>query len=76
MRHILIDNRDGTFTLNVDFADEKVILQGTTVVRGNEATALAYLSVFEYDLRNNFHELFPPPPPPETPIEIFGGATK
>lgn len=56
---------DGITRIEVSFADEGVDLTGTTHVRGGEAEALAYLPIFEADLRRNFSEFFPPPPMPE-----------
>lgn len=54
----------GITRIEVSFSDESVVLAGTTHVKGGEAEALAYLPVFEADLRRNFSELFPPPPMP------------
>lgn len=56
---------DGVARIEVSFTDEGVDLVGVTHVKGGEAEALAYLPVFEADLRRNFSELFPPPPIPE-----------
>lgn len=59
MTHSIQVNGDGTTTLRVDFSDEGVPVQGETHVRGGEAEALAYLSVFEADLRRNFADQYP-----------------
>jgi hypothetical protein len=56
---------DGIARIEVSFTDEGVDLTGLTHVKGGEAEALAYLPIFEADLRRNFFELFPPPPMPE-----------
>ena len=61
MTHTITDLHDGTIRIDVDFSDEGVDLQGTTHVRGSEAEALAYLPVFERDLRRNYRHLFPEP---------------
>ena len=55
---------DGIARIEVSFADEGVDLVGTTHVKGGEAEALAYLPVFEADLRRNFADLFPAPQMP------------
>uniref|UniRef100_UPI00261AD744 hypothetical protein n=1 Tax=uncultured Halomonas sp. TaxID=173971 RepID=UPI00261AD744 len=52
---------DGVARIEGAFTDEGVDLAGVTHVKGGEAQALAYLPVFEADLRRNFSELFPPP---------------
>lgn len=59
MTHAVHVNSDGTTTLRVDFSDEGVPLQGEIRVRGGEAEALAYLPVFEADLRRNFASQYP-----------------
>ncbi len=70
MTHLITVNHDGTATLTVDFSDEGVGLQGKTHVTGGEAEALAYLPVFERDLRRNYAHLFPTPDPdPDEPAE-------
>ena len=61
MTHLITVNHDGTATLAADFSDEGVALQGNTHVKGGEAEALAYLPVFERDLRRNYAHLFPTP---------------
>lgn len=61
---------DGTVRIDVSFADEGVDLQGTTHVRGSETEVLAYLPVFERDLRRNYSHLFPKP---ESDPESEGG---
>lgn len=65
MIHEFIINQDGTTTIQVDFADEGVNLQGKTSVKGDETSALRYLPIFEADLRRNNTELFPLPEMPE-----------
>lgn len=65
MTHTITVMDDEHTRIDVDFADEGVDLQGSRTVRGNEATAERYVSVFERDLRRNHWELFPPPPEPE-----------
>lgn len=60
MTHLFINNGDTT-TIKVDFADEGVELTGETSVKGDESAAVAYLPVFESDLRRNFAEKFPVP---------------
>lgn len=59
MTHVIQVNSDGTTTLRVDFVDEGVPLQGETTVKGRQAEALAYLPVFEADLRRNFADRYP-----------------
>ena len=59
MTHNFTVNPDGTTTVNVDFNDEGVILQGETSVKGGEDKAMAYLPFFESDLRRNFADKFP-----------------
>ena len=59
MTHSIQVNAEGTATLRVDFSDENVPLQGETTVQGGEAEALAYLPVFEADLRRNFANRYP-----------------
>jgi hypothetical protein len=58
-------NDNGTTTINVDFLDENVNLQGETHVKGGIDAATAYLPFFERDMRRNFAELFPLPVMPE-----------
>jgi len=58
--HIITVNPDGTTRIQVDFTDEGVNLQGETILKGGEVEALAYLPIFEADLRRNYIELFPP----------------
>lgn len=67
MMHNITVLADGTTRIEVSFVDEYVDLVGSTHVKGGEAEALAYLPVFEADLRRNFAERFPPPSMP------FGG---
>ncbi len=55
---------DGVARVEVSFTDEGVDLAGVTHVKGGEAEALAYLPIFEADLRRNFAELFPIPEMP------------
>lgn len=70
MTYAIAVNDDGTTTLTVDFSDEGVSLQGKTHVKGGEAEALAYLPVFERDLRRNYAHLFPTlDPDPDEPAE-------
>jgi hypothetical protein len=64
MTYELIQN-DGTTIIKVNFADEGVELTGETSVIGDESSALAYVHVFESDLRRNFAEKFPTPEQPE-----------
>jgi hypothetical protein len=59
MTYTITVNPDGTTTIDVDFTDETVNLQGQTSVKGGEAEALSYLHFFEADLRRNFADLFP-----------------
>lgn len=54
-------NDGDTITIQVSFADEAVDLSGETSVKGGESAALAYLPVFESDLRRNFADMFPVP---------------
>lgn len=61
MTHTLTVNSDGTTTIQVDFADEGIILTGQTSVKGGEAEVLRYLPIFEADLRRNFAGRFPEP---------------
>lgn len=61
MTHTFVVNSDGTTTIQVDFNDEGVDLQGTTNVKGEEDKATAYLPFFESDLRRNFADKFPVP---------------
>jgi hypothetical protein len=61
MMYTLTVNPDGPTTIQVDFADEGVGVQGQTSIKGGEAEALRYLPVFETDLRRNFADLFPVP---------------
>lgn len=63
MMNVITANADGTTTIQVDFSDEGVNLQGTTKVKGTEKDALKYLPTFEGDLRKNFAEHFPVPEP-------------
>ncbi len=70
MTYAITVNDDGTATLAVDFSDEGVGLQGKTHVKGGEAEALAYLPVFDRDLRRNYAHLFPAPvTDPDEPAE-------
>ncbi len=71
MTHVITPNPDGATgatLITVDFADEGVNLQGATAIKGGEPEALAYMRVFERDLRRNYAELFPTSPVP-TPTE-------
>jgi hypothetical protein len=70
MTYVLMVNPDGTTTIQVDFADEGVNLQGDTVVKGDEAEAVRYLPVFEADLRLNYSDMFPIPEVPEGGVEL------
>jgi hypothetical protein len=65
MTYVLAVNPDGTTIIQVDFSDEGVALTGETRIKGGEAEALAYLPIFEADLRRNYAELFPLPELPE-----------
>lgn len=67
MTHVITENFDGTTTIRVSFHDEDVELTGETQVKGRESDALAYLSVFEADLRNNFADRFPVPESEDDP---------
>ena len=64
MTYTLTVNPDGTTTIQVDFADEGVGVQGQTSIKGGEVEALRYLPTFEADLRRNFADLFPIPEMP------------
>jgi hypothetical protein len=68
MTHEFINDGDTTI-IKVDFSDEGVELSGETSVKGDESAAVAYLPVFESDLRRNFAEKFPVP---EMPVENGG----
>lgn len=61
MTYLITENPDGIMTIQVDFADENVDMQGETRVKGDEAKAMSYLPTFEADLRRNFADLFPIP---------------
>jgi len=61
MMYTLMVNPNGTTTIQVDFADEGVVAQGQTSIKGGEVEALRYLPTFEADLRRNFADLFPVP---------------
>lgn len=67
MKFELIDNQDGTTTIQVNFLDEGVNLPSETTVKGGESAAVTYLPVFETDLRRNFADLFPAPEMPAMP---------
>lgn len=69
MTNIITKNENGTSTIQVDFIDEGVNLQGEINVKGSDAQVLAYLKVFENDLRLNFADLFPAPEVEEGGIE-------
>jgi hypothetical protein len=69
MLHNITVMDDGTTKIEVDFSDEDVNLHGVTHVKGGEAEALQYLSVFENDLRRNNADLFPQPEMPEGGME-------
>lgn len=60
MTYEFINDSDTTI-IKVDFADEGVELTGETSVKGDGLAAIAYLPVFESDLRRNFAEKFPIP---------------
>lgn len=64
MTYVLIANPDGTTTIQVDFANEGVNLQGRISIKGGEVKTLQYLPIFEADLRRNFADLFPLPEMP------------
>ncbi len=59
MTYTIAIGEDNVAVLRVDFADEGVDLQGEIKVPGGEGKALAYLPIFEADLRRNFSYLFP-----------------
>jgi len=50
---------DGKCSIDIDFADEGVTLQGHTSVIGDESRAKQYVPVFEADLRQANSHLFP-----------------
>lgn len=54
---------DGTTRLTLDFSDEGVDLQASVLVKGDIASALAYMPFLEADTRRNNAELFPEPEP-------------
>lgn len=66
MMYTLINNEDGTTTIQVSFLDEGVELEGETSIKGDDSKALAYIPTYEQDLRRNYADLFPVP-------EITGG---
>lgn len=66
MTYKLIENEDGTTTIQISFLDEGVGLEGETRVKGDKGKALAYITTYEKDLRRNYADLFPVP-------EITGG---
>ncbi|KLU66772.1 hypothetical protein DEAC_c14400 [Desulfosporosinus acididurans] len=68
MTYEFINDGDTTI-IKVNFSDEGVELSGETSVKGDESAAVAYLPVFESDLRRNFAEKFPVP---EIPAENGG----
>lgn len=59
MTYKLIENEDGTTTIKVSFLDEGVELEGETRVKGEVSKALAYMPIYEADLRRNYADLFP-----------------
>ena len=65
MTHIITVNQDGITTIQVDFSDEGVNLQGKISVKGGEGAAMAYLPIFEADIRRNNAEMFPLPEVPK-----------
>ena len=67
MTYTMAVNSGGTTTIQINFADENVDLQGEISVKGGEAEAMRYLPTFEADLRRNFTELFPVPEMPAMP---------
>ncbi len=71
MINTIIDNQDGTITIQVDFIDEGVDLQGQTSVKGGQVQAQSYLPVFEADLRRNFADKFPLPEVPAAEEEMI-----
>ena len=71
MTHNIKVNQNGTTTIQVDFSDEDVNLQGKTSVKGGEGAAMAYLPTFEADLRRNFADMFPLPEVPAVEEEII-----
>lgn len=71
MTHVITENQDGTTTIQVNFADEGVDLQGQTSIKGGPVQAQSYLPVFESDLRRNFADMFPLPEVPAVEEEII-----
>jgi hypothetical protein len=71
MTHNIKVNQNGTTTIQVDFSDEDVNLQGQTSVKGGQSQAQSYLPVFEADLRRNFADKFPLPEVPESDEEMI-----
>lgn len=63
MTYKLIKNEDGTTTIQVSFLDEGVELEGETSIKGDGSKALAYMPIYEADLRRNYADLFPSPEP-------------
>ena len=59
MTHVITENLNGTTTIQVDFTDEGVELQGSISIKGDTKQAEQYLPIFEKDLRQNFAEKFP-----------------
>jgi len=63
MKYTLTELGDGITKIEMDFADEGVVLECETVVAGGSAEGQAYVPVFERDMRANFRHLFPLPEP-------------
>ena len=59
MTYIINNIGDGKCSIDVDFRDEGVDLQGRTSVIGDESKAAQYALVFEADLRQANSHLFP-----------------
>jgi hypothetical protein len=71
MTHTTETLSDGTTRLTLDFSDEGVELTASVLVKGDVATALAYMPFFEVDLRRNNAELFPTPEPDPEEMEMI-----
>lgn len=69
MTHTCTPKPDNTCELAIDFADEGVTLTATTSVIGDHDKAMAYLPVFEADIRRIHSHLFPQPEPTEPETE-------
>ncbi len=70
MTYTVTDLEDGRFRIGIDFSDEDIVLSESVIVVGPEASALAYLPVFEADMRRNFNHLWPLPEPEPMEEEV------